>query len=475
MKTKNLFYALSIAVAAMTMTACSSENDMTTAPDIESPSENPSEARTWQVSINAGPVATRAISVGGNSGSALFTNWNTGDEVQVVKGGEVVGTLTATASSGNSAYAVLEGTLTGTFAVNDELTLCYHSATFDYTGQVGTLADVSANKSYLMATSTVTAINVAESDINSSESGKLIMSDAAFTAQQAYLDITFTDDCGDPINISSLEITTSGGKLVSSTRIDTDVTNYLSPLTVTPASPTNHFFLALRDEYGSANIIYFKATTSDYGTLTYSRELNLVNGHYYTGKWVFYVEPTISVKTPDINAYHYSPYYCVIGTSESTGHSTNMEFTVSGKSRGCYIDMTNPATVTLNGIDAKLKNHEFISGTMYDYAYVYDIQGTNTIVIGGNKKYALDAGFGNSSGNTIKFQGNGTLTITTTDAQYCGINASNYNTDNNDYDRTDVEVDVTSLLAADGYTVKRSARIDNADGTYTWKYTVKQN
>ena len=31
----------------------------------------------------------------------------------------------------------------------------------------------------------------------------------------------------------------------------------------------------------------------------------------------------------------------------------------------------------------------------------------------------------------------------------------------------------TSALAADGYTVTRSARTDNADGTYTWTYTVR--
>lgn len=192
MNTKKLFYALSIAVAAVVMTACSSENDMMTDPVVDNPSETP---RTWQVTINAGPAETRAISVGGNTGKALFTNWNTGDKVQVLKGTTSVGTLTATESTGNSAYAVLTGELTGTFAVDDELTLCYHSASFDYTGQKGTMADVSTNKSYLMATSTVTAINAGSGDINSSGSGKLIMSDAAFTAEQAYVDITFTDDC----------------------------------------------------------------------------------------------------------------------------------------------------------------------------------------------------------------------------------------------------------------------------------------
>jgi hypothetical protein len=467
MKTKNLFYALSIAVAAMAVTACSSEADMAKEPIVDNTSEAP---RTWQVSINAGPAETRAISVGGNSGNGLFTNWNTGDEVQVVKGSDVVGTLTATASTGNSAYAVLEGTLTGTFAVDDELTLCYHSATFDYTGQVGTLAGVSTSKGYLMATSKVTAIDVADSGINSG-SGKLIMSDAAFSAQQAYLDITFTDDCGDPINISSLAITTSGGKLVSSRSVSGDYSNYISPLAVTPASPTNHFFLALRDENGASNTFTFTATTSDYGTLTYSQNLNLENGHYYTGTKVLYVEPTISVKTAGINQYSHTGY-CVIGSSEDDGNSTNMAFTVSGKSRGYYIDMNNPATVTFNGIDAKLNaNTAFIGGTKDDCAYVYDIQGANAIVIA-KCDYALYGGFGTSS---IKFQGNGTLTITSSNADCCGISSSNYTTGNNSHATTDAEVDVTSLLAADGYTVKRSARIDNADGTYTWKYTVKPN
>lgn len=61
---------------------------------------------------------------------------------------------------------------------------------------------------------------------------------------------------------------------------------------------------------------------------------------------------------------------------------------------------------------------------------------------------------------------------------YCGIRASNYTTSNsssvdNKYGTTDTEVDVSEQLAVTGYTVKRSARIDNGDGTYTWKYTVK--
>jgi hypothetical protein len=471
MKRKNLFYALSIAVAAVAMTACSSENDVTTVPDINNPAE---ASGTWQVTINAGPAETRAISVGGNSGNALFTNWNTGDVVEVVKGSSVVGTLTATASTGNSAYAVLEGTLTGTFAEGDVLTLCYHSATFDYTKQKGTLADVSTNTSYLTATSTVTAINVGSSDINSSGSGKLIMSDASFTAQQAYVDITFTDDLGNPYDITKLEVYTSGGKLVTTKGIASGASSYATesyPLTITPSPATNHFFLALRDDNGKSNTYYFKATTA-YGDLTYSQSLKLENGNYYkaSSPKVLYVAPIVTNLTSGTKFEHYGYYR--IGTSDDDPDNTAMTLSVSGTSKGYYIDLANPATVTLTNIDATLRNHEFLSGVNNSAAYVYNINGTNRIYTKGD--YAIYADYNSS---TIKLMGSGTLTVTSSKPEYCGILASNYKSSNtssvdNNYSTINTEVSVSEQLAATGYTVKRSARIDNADGTYTWKYIV---
>lgn len=471
MKTKNLFYALSIAVAAVAMTACSSENDVTTAPVIDNPGETSTEASgTWHVTINAGPAETRAISIGGNSGNALFTNWNTSDVVEVVKDGAVVGTLTATESTGNSAYVVLEGTLTGTFAVDDVLTLYYHSATFNYTGQNGTLAGVSTSKSYLTATSTVTAINVTSSGINSTKSGKLTMSDASFTAQQAYMDITFTDDLGNPYDITKLEVYTSSGKLVTTMGIA--ATNYATagaPLTITPASATNHFFLALRDENGSENTYYFKATTA-YGVLTYSQNLNLENGKYYKGASpkVLYVAPSITVSTG--NKYVHTGY-CRIGTNADDSEDTPTTASVSGTSRGYYIDLANPATVTLTGIDATLKVHEFLIGVNSSAAYVYNLDGTNRIYT--TEAYAIYANYFSTS--TVKLMGSGTLTVTSSNPNYCGIIASNYRESNNSYSTINTEVDVSEQLAATtGYTVKRSARIDNVDGTYTWKYSVSR-
>ena len=276
MNIKHLFYPLSIAMAAMTMTACSSDDDAAVEAGVTG---------TFQVSINVGPAAqTRAISVGGNDGHTLYTNWDKNDEVQVVKEGAttIAGTLTANVSAGNSAYATLTGELTGTFAAGDKVTLHYHTASLDYTGQKGTIADVSTSKSYLTATSTVKQIGQTTGTVKDETNNYLVMSDAAYEAQQAYLDITFADGAGHALAITKLEVWTSEGKLVKTAPLDgqTVYATDASPLTITPDAATDHFFLALRDEAGTSNTIYFKATTAG-DTYIYSQNLELEYGEYY--------------------------------------------------------------------------------------------------------------------------------------------------------------------------------------------------
>jgi len=276
MNIKHLFYPLSIAMAAMTMTACSSDDDAAVEAGVTG---------TFQVSINVGPAAqTRAISVGGNDGHTLYTNWDKNDEVQVVKEGAttIAGTLTANVSAGNSAYATLTGELTGTFAADDKVTLHYHNASLDYTGQKGTIADVSTSKSYLTATSTVKQIGQTTGTVKDETNNYLVMSDAAYEAQQAYLDITFTDGVGHALAITKLEVWTSKGKLVKTAPLDgqTVYATVASPLTIIPDAATDHFFLALRDEAGTSNTIYFVATTAG-DKYIYSQNLKLEYGEYY--------------------------------------------------------------------------------------------------------------------------------------------------------------------------------------------------
>lgn len=295
MNIKHLFYPLSIAMAAMTMTACSSDDDAAVEAGVTG---------TFQVSINVGPAAqTRAISVGGNDGHTLYTNWDKNDEVQVVKEGAttIAGTLTANVSAGNSAYATLTGELTGTFAAGDKVTLHYHTASLDYTGQKGTIADVSTSKSYLTATSTVKQIGQTTGTVKDETNNYLVMSDAAYEAQQAYLDITFTDDVGHALAITKLEVWTSAGKLVKTAPLDgqTVYATDASPLTITPDAATDHFFLALRDEAGTSNTIYFKATTTG-DTYIYSQNLELEYGEYY-----YAASPKTMKRNPNSSAKNY--------------------------------------------------------------------------------------------------------------------------------------------------------------------------
>ena len=303
MNIKNLFYPLSLAMAAMTLTACSSTESEEA---VTAETAKAGQTGTFQVSINVGPAQTRAISVGGNNGQTLYTNWDNGDEVQVVKDGatSVAGTLTADVSAGNSAYATLTGTLSGTFAVNDQVTLHYHTASLDYTGQKGTIADVSTSKSYLTATSTVKQIGQTTGTVKDETNDYLVMSDAAYEAQQAYLDITFTDGAGQALAITKLEVWTSEGKLVKTAPLDgqTVYATYGSPLTITPDAATDHFFLALRDEAGTSNTIYFKATTAGYTYIyyIYSQDLELKYGEYY-----YAASPKTMMMYPNSSAKNY--------------------------------------------------------------------------------------------------------------------------------------------------------------------------
>lgn len=121
------------------------------------------------------------------------------------------------------------------------------------------------------------------------------------------------------------------------------------------------------------------------------------------------------------------------------------------------------ATVTLSNLDAKF-DMCYLGG---DFGKVVNIvlNGCNTITCRDTDKCLF-------SGGNLKLSGNGTLTVTCNGEMTCGLYGnSNYNSESSNYNMTD-EQDVTTQLAASGYTVTRSARTDNADGTHTWTYSV---
>ena len=151
------------------------------------------------------------------------------------------------------------------------------------------------------------------------------------------------------------------------------------------------------------------------------------------------------------------------GDSWIDGNGGALTFTISGTSRGICFNMVNftSATVTLSNLDAK-----------FDMCYLGGDFGkdVNIVLNGSNTITCRDTGECLFSGGNLKLSGNGTLTVTCNNEMTCGLYGnSNYNSESSNYNMTD-EQDVTTQLAASGYTVTRSAR--SGDRPYTWTYTV---
>lgn len=271
---RRFFLHVPLLAVGMLVAACSGDDGAG-----ESEVPVPDSPTTWRVSINAASAEeadTRAISIGGNTGVRLYTNWDEGDEVEVVRNNAVVGTLTASISGNNSANAKLDGTLSGTYAVGDAITLFYHHAALNYSPQLGTLADVSANHDYLSGASTVKTVDA--------QGGYLQMTDATFEHIQAFLELNFTNESGVALNISSLDVYSSSGKLVLSKSVNgtTTYATAANRLRITPATSGSKFFMALRNESGAKDTYTFIAKV---GSTFYSatKASTLQYGHYYRG------------------------------------------------------------------------------------------------------------------------------------------------------------------------------------------------
>lgn len=191
----NFWHLLMLAVLSLTATclvACSSSSDDEPTP---TPQPQPQPVKgTFTLNVNASlsGAATRGTLT--EDGTAYKLYWTAEDRVDVKKDVASVGTLSA--STTGTASSDLVGTVSGTFEVDDELTLTYPKAAVSYTGQKGTLADIGAN--YAFATATVTVATVSESVITTG--------DAAFAAQHAIVKFTLKDEKGVAINATSLTI-----------------------------------------------------------------------------------------------------------------------------------------------------------------------------------------------------------------------------------------------------------------------------
>lgn len=240
-------------LAMLAFTACSSNND-----------EAVNTPQFWHVTLTAsmGDADTRALIPNGNAITASFTK---GDIVEVVNvSGNSIGTLTA---KSDGASTTLEGTISGSIAVNDVLTLHYLSATENYDNQDGTLLGIAAHQHYAEGTITV----------SSTSPLTFTPSPVSLTPKQSITKFSFTDGTN-AISVKNFRIIATG--LVQS--IATNGAETVGTVTGTLANATSDVYVALRNN-SDAKQTYTFIVKDDAGNWHVgTKNAKLTNGNNYT-------------------------------------------------------------------------------------------------------------------------------------------------------------------------------------------------
>jgi len=457
-----------VVIALGMMTACNKLDNNT----------EPEAPVVYSVNIPAtigGEPGTKAVTFD-NSGATPTSNstFEASEKVYVYNattGKMLEGYLTPTGISADGKKCNLTGTLTGTISDGNSLTLLYNLTsyssnptlcTYYYGGQNGTQSGVVDG-----ATATVTASGDFAGGILTTAAT------ASFQSVQSMFRFKFVDETSAPITVATLHIQSTGW----------DIAAYYMPLaaegsryntkemTVTPSTPTSDYLygaICIR-EGETPSALEFTATDAsgnEYKGTKTAPSGGFKNGRYYYNTSAITLTKQAARIAPDITwtsvanntpvtpseytYYVYGPY------NSGTSSYDPSEFSISGTSSGYRFYMNYGATIHISGLTATYdEDRSFFYSS--DGALNLDISGTNSIT---QKNY--DLGIWVASG-TLKLSGSGTLTITVKSSTTTGITGSNYTDGTSD----------PNALAATGYTVTRSARTDNGDGTYSWTYTVR--
>ena len=238
-------------VATVLMQGCASIDEESVASKVNE--------KSWSASVLAAKDTigsldeqTRAVFYGGN-GRRYYTLWDQGDVVQVYKDGgtDPVGPMTP--QSYGTLTATLSGSLTGSFSAEEPLRLYLPSRDMDFTGQDGTIYNLSSRYSYQEASATVTA---ATDNI-------LTLSNVNMTHKPVYIRFQLTDaSTGERLHPEQLVIHAANGKLVQKKPYSGETT--YGDITVSPTEEEGEFpgelFVALLDD-GNASDTYTLTAT----------------------------------------------------------------------------------------------------------------------------------------------------------------------------------------------------------------------
>lgn len=333
-------------VAGATMVSCSKEEIAT---------------GKFKMSINAtkGGDSSKQLNL---EGTTLNATWAEGEQVRVYKEETLLGTLTAQTTGSNT--TTLDGTLEGTLATDDVLTLKFCSP--NYTTQLGTLEYIAANCDY--ATATVTVASVDGGVVRTAERS------AAFVNQQAIVKFSLVvdeDDESTPLSATKLVVNDGSN-------------NY----TVTPASGTAEFYVAIPDIDGQTITLY--ADTDPCYIYAFERTgVTFTKGEYY--------EVTVKMARYGIDLARMT-----MGTNATALDGD----VITGTLGGFYFQVSIAAGASVTLRDAIVDRGDFIMGNGLT------CEGDATIILVGENTLNVAneiSGIYVPSGSTLTIQGSGSL------------------------------------------------------------------
>ena len=272
---RNYLMASMLAIAAI-FTGCSEVDEFFT----------PNTSKTYEASViaskekveglwDAEEEGTRAVFVGGNN-RRFATLWDEDDVVRVYKDGVEIGTMSLNTTA-NKPYqgtkdAYLSGTLTvtGNIQAGDDVTLYLTSRenlVRPYTGQTGSINDLSKNFSYQTKT-----VKVASVDGN-----KITLEKANMDHQQAYLRFVLTDEEGNRLHPQQLIISADpidgyDGQIVTS--VAADNSEEYGDLVINAEADCGEYpgelFVAVLNENDNAKKVNYHLTVINEDGVTYT-------------------------------------------------------------------------------------------------------------------------------------------------------------------------------------------------------------
>lgn len=492
--------ALLIGAAAVSLAACSSEDNIT-GENSQQPAE--SQAPVYQVSIPAtlgGGAQTRAVEFGAD-GSTITTKFVNTDKVYVYN--VTKGAFACDATSSHNAVALTPSSISGdgqsctlsgelsfykkdggswssvTVESTDTYALFYNMSivnsgspaysSFDYEGSYsGTKPNGANATAYDFAQATGVTMTLDGSTLKPSANVTFTNLQPMFRQRLSFTQGSGGEGSTTP-TISQLTISTKNGTLVSLYKPLSDTYERSEIYIDAPTIDSNgDIFLALAFNYDGSH-----SATGDQLILTalsddghvYECKKNVPTGGFVAGKYYHgtmtlawkeqrYAKPTVSPAT-EPSGYVYEMYGSAVA------------YSISGTSKGYRFENANftSCTVTLSSLTAQFGETAFIS-CQYSDGYpdmTIALSGANSITCDNATAIKYESG-------KVLLSGNGTLAVTVSSADYCGIEGTNYTSSSNSH-ATTTELDVSDALAAPGHKVTRSARSES-DGKYTWTYTV---